>query len=96
MKPLRTLQAVLIAAFLFCQAAPARAADWPAVNPQELALKDDPANPGAAAMILYRQSDTDNVGDYRNEYFRVKIFSEAGKKYGDIPWRLGLLKRASR
>jgi hypothetical protein len=31
------------------------AADWPAISKEELAMTDDPANPGAAAILLYRE-----------------------------------------
>src|SRR3990170_3398222 len=29
--------------------------DWLPITPEELALKDNPASPGSAAMILYRE-----------------------------------------
>lgn len=58
--------------------------EWPPVNPADLALKDNPANPGSDAMILYREEHTDSSQAFVEEYYRVKIFTEAGKKYGDI------------
>jgi len=83
-KPLRTLPALFIAALLLCPAAPLFAADWPPVDPQELALKDDPAHPGVAAIILYHEDNLDNAQSVETQYYRIKIFTEAGKKYADI------------
>ena len=76
----------LIAVLLSLGAAYALAAgdDFPPVNPQELAMKQDASNPTASALILYRESNTNNVESVKTEYYRVKIFTEAGKKYADI------------
>jgi len=59
--------------------------DWLPVPPADLALKDNPAQPGANAMILYRRSRVDakraNIDeDFDEEYFRVKIFTAQGAK----------------
>jgi len=64
------------------------AEDWPPIKPEELAVKDNPASPGSSAMILYRDVHTDDVARVRTEYFRIKIFTDAGQKYADveIPW----------
>ncbi|MGB8990008.1 MAG: DUF3857 domain-containing protein [Candidatus Sulfotelmatobacter sp.] len=52
-------------------------------------MKDNPASPGAAAMILYRENfvneiyvDTD--GPYVDDYARIKIFTEKGERWGDV------------
>ena len=58
--------------------------EWLPVNPADLALKDNPASPGSNAMILYRQEHTDGSNAYSTEYYRIKIFTEAGKKWGDV------------
>jgi len=58
--------------------------EWPPVPPEELALKDDPANPGASAILLYREISTDDVKAVGTNYYRVKILTESGKKYADI------------
>lgn len=58
--------------------------EWQPVNPADLALKDNPASPGSDAMILYREEHTDASHATFDEYYRVKIFTEAGKKQGDI------------
>ncbi len=66
-------------------AVPARANDdWRPIHPADLALKDNPSSPGSQAMILYREEYTDSMGSYVTEYYRIKIFTAAGKKYGDI------------
>jgi hypothetical protein len=66
-------------------AVPARANDeWRPINPADLALKDNPSSPGSQAMILYREEYTDSMGSYVTEYYRIKIFNAAGKKYGDV------------
>ncbi len=77
-----------IPVWLTIAALPSRAAvDWPAIPPEDLALKDNPAQPGAPAMILYRESviNSKEVRKfYEDHYYRLKIFTEAGKKYADI------------
>jgi hypothetical protein len=66
-----------------------RAQDWLAVSPEDLALKDNPKQPGADAMILYRSLSDDASkaaasGDTLEEYVRIKIFTQAGVKEGHI------------
>ena len=66
--------------------------EWLPINPADLALKDNPASPGSHAMILYREEHTDSMLSFDTEYMRIKIFTEEGKKYGDveIPFVKGL------
>jgi hypothetical protein len=59
--------------------------DWLPVPPADLALKDNPASPGANAMILYRRSFVDARragidGSFDEEYVRIKIFTAQGVK----------------
>jgi uncharacterized protein DUF3857 len=59
--------------------------DWLPVSPADLALKDNPAQPGADAMILYRRSHVDAKRadideDFDEEYFRIKVFTAQGAK----------------
>ena len=51
------LVAILFAALPHSSSA---ADDWLPIPPEDLALKDNPAGPGAHAMILYRSSDMDS------------------------------------
>ncbi|HKS97054.1 MAG TPA: DUF3857 domain-containing protein [Terriglobia bacterium] len=56
----------------------------PEISKADWALTDDAANPGASAVILYRQSDTDDKLAFTKNFYRIKILKEDGKKYGDI------------
>ena len=49
-------------------------------------MTGDPKAPGAPAIILFRQVDRDDRGHTAHEdvYFRIKILTEEGRKYGDI------------
>ena len=83
------LFSALLFAMLFSLARPVFADDWLPVPPEDLAMKDNPKQPGADAMILYRNNvvNAKNAGydgDSDEEYIRMKIFTETGKKYGDI------------
>src|SRR5215475_8052679 len=62
---------------------------WLPISPDDLALKDNPASPGADAMILYRENivDATNIhvdGDSDQEYFRIKIFTQQGTKWANV------------
>src|SRR5271155_4464430 len=62
------------------------------VSADELNLKSEPLAPGASAIILYRQVDRDdNVHTpHEDNYIRVKILTEEGRKYADVEipfWR---------
>lgn len=79
---------ILMLAFV---AAPhsSRADDWLPIAPEDLAMKDNPKQPGLDAMILYRQVSVDvskaNIsGDAENEYYRIKIFTQDGTKRGHV------------
>src|SRR5271154_7126045 len=68
--------------------------DWLPVPPADLALKDNPSQPGAHAMILYRESAVNEKyavpdGASVSEYVRIKIFTQEGTDQGnvEIPFR---------
>jgi hypothetical protein len=64
---------------------PAHAAtDWPPIAPDELALKDNPASPNSLAMILFREETVNSKDSTEIYYYRIKIFTEEGKKRADI------------
>ncbi|MGH9684113.1 MAG: DUF3857 domain-containing protein [Candidatus Acidiferrales bacterium] len=70
---------------------------WLPIPPEDLAMKDNPASPGANAMILYRENTvneklTDIDGPFVDEYIRIKIFTQQGTSEGDvqIPFFKGL------
>ncbi len=58
--------------------------DWLPITPEELALKDNPAQPGSSAMILYREMFTDDLNAFEKNYYRIKVFTEEGKKQADV------------
>ena len=57
---------------------------WQPIPKEDLALKDNPADPGSAAMILERQTYTDDEKRLQTEWIRIKVFTERGKDYADI------------
>jgi hypothetical protein len=71
------------------QGSAAMAADWLPVTPEDLHLTSLAQAPGAAAVILYRQVDRDDSQSCQDEYLRIKILSDQGRKYADveIPFR---------
>ena len=56
------------------------------VLPEELKMTKEPLAQGAPAIILFRQVDRDDTGHTAHEdnYFRIKILTEEGRKYADI------------
>jgi hypothetical protein len=83
-------RAISASLFLICAnflAAGSSSADWPPITREDLSLKDNPAEPGASAMILYREEIINNKDfhDFYSEHFyRIKIFNDSGKKYADV------------
>jgi hypothetical protein len=64
---------------------PGQIADaWQPVPKDDLALKDNPANPGSSAMILERQVYTDDEKRVQTEWVRIKVLTEAGRTYADV------------
>src|ERR1700734_808723 len=62
---------------------------WLPVPPEDLALKDNPKQPGADAMILYREDVVNAAhvtvgGDTVEEDLRIKIFTQEGTKEGHV------------
>jgi hypothetical protein len=68
------------------------------VSPEELKMTSEPNAPGAPAIILHREVQRDDCGvtchstgasfmsadRFEEGYFRIKIFTEEGRKYGDV------------
>jgi hypothetical protein len=56
------------------------------VNPEELKMTSEPQAPGAPAIILYRQvyRDDDRYTPHEDNYLRVKILTEEGRKHADV------------
>ena len=55
-------------------------------SPDELKMTSEPQAPGAAAILLFRQIDRDDNGrtSHEDDYFRIKILKEDGRKYADV------------
>src|SRR5580698_1765221 len=56
------------------------------VSQDELKITSEPRAPGASAIILYRQVDRDDNSrtSHEDNYYRIKILTEEGRKYADI------------
>ncbi|MGA1986899.1 MAG: DUF3857 domain-containing protein [Candidatus Sulfotelmatobacter sp.] len=68
------------------------------VSPEELKMTSEPLAPGAPAIILYREVYRDDCGitchspnvgvmsadRFEDDYIRIKILTEAGRKYGEV------------
>lgn len=78
---------IICAALLFPQFA--RAIGFQPISSDELKLTSEPKAPGAAAIILFRQVDRDDNGrtTHEDNYFRIKILKEEGRKHADIEIR---------
>jgi len=66
----------------------------PPVSADDLKMTSEPQAPGASAIILYRQvdrNDNDRIAPREDDFFRIKILKEEGRKYADveIPFRKG-------
>jgi transglutaminase-like putative cysteine protease len=87
----RTVFGVAVVCLLLFAAARSLSATegWLPIPPEDLALKDNPKQPGADAMILYRESVIDarkanTDGDTVEDYYRIKIFTQEGTKHAHI------------
>ncbi len=78
------LASVLLSAAAFARQPSAASDDWLPIPPADLALKDNPADPGASAMILYRDGEVVSQDFSIHEYVRIKIFTQEGIKEGDV------------
>jgi hypothetical protein len=88
----KLVMGVAIALGIF--AIPEAWAGFQPVSPEELKITSEPLAPGAAAIILYRQVDRDDNGrtSHEDNYLRIKILTEEGRKYADI--EIPFLKRS--
>jgi hypothetical protein len=58
--------------------------DWLPIDPADLKMTSEPKAPGAPAIYLYRQVDRDDQGGRESQYYRIKIFTEEGRKQADV------------
>ncbi len=62
---------------------------WLPIAPQDMQVKGVPGNPGAAAIQLYLSYYKDDNDKFISVYKRVKILTEAGRKYADVEIPIG-------
>ena len=87
MRRLRSLAKLLVVVCLLSLAPKldAQLSDtWQPISAEDLALKDNPANPGSPAMILERKIYTDDEKRLQTEWMRIKVFTEEGRAYADV------------
>ena len=74
--------------FVFCLLAVPRlrAVGFQPPSPDEIKMTSEPLAPGAPAIILFRQVDRDDDvrTGHEDDYIRIKILTEEGRKYGDV------------
>lgn len=59
-------------------------ADWPPISPEDLKMTEFPQHKGAPAVVLLRQEIADDPNNNHSVYMRIKILSEAGRRYADV------------
>jgi transglutaminase-like putative cysteine protease len=69
-----------------CYSLPAYADRFQPVSPEELKMTSEPQAAGAEAIILFRQVDRDDSypNAHEDNYLRIKILTEEGRKHADI------------
>jgi hypothetical protein len=65
---------------------PCRAQGFPPLSPEDLKMTSEPAAPGAAAVILFREVDRDDNGhtSHEDNYVRIKILTEEGRDHANV------------
>ena len=58
--------------------------EWQPIDPADLAMKSEPLDPGAVAIFLYREIVSDDNAGTADYYFRIKILTDAGKKWATV------------
>jgi hypothetical protein len=75
--------------FLMSAAPVLRAGDFPQISKEEMDIKSVPEQPGASAVILFYEQVNDDNRHFKSIYVRLKVLTEAGRKYGDVEIRYG-------
>ncbi|MGB8958671.1 MAG: DUF3857 domain-containing protein [Candidatus Aminicenantales bacterium] len=86
--------ALAIGAFLALPAPAAAQTTWPPILMDDAAMKDCPQQPGAPAVILYREEITDVESRTTTVFKRLKILTAAGRDLSniEIPFITGYTK----
>jgi len=81
-----TLSMLVVVGMVAFPPATASAQGFQPPSPEELKMTSEPLAPGAPAIILYRQVDRDDNWHtpHEDNYVRIKILTEEGRKYADI------------
>jgi hypothetical protein len=84
--PYRRFMMVCLSAVLFACVAPVRtvASDFKPIPPEELQIKEVPGQPNAPAIVLFHEELADDVMHFQSVYTRLKVLTEAGRKYADV------------
>ena len=66
-----------------------QAAKWEAIPPELLALKDNPYDPGAGALVVFNNGELrlfyqSDMWIELEVYRRIKIFNDEGKRYATV------------
>jgi hypothetical protein len=59
-------------------------AGLPPLSPEDQALTSIPEQPGAPAVVLYREETDDDNMHYHAVNTRIKVLTDAGRKYADV------------
>ena len=62
----------------------AKADDWPPLTAEDRSMTSLPEQPGAAAVVLLREDESDDAHNHRMVYVRIKVLTEPGRKYADV------------
>jgi hypothetical protein len=84
---LRAVALVGLVGLAMCIGSAARADEFVAPTPEELAMKEVPGYPGVAAVVLLRREIDMNDLHVVHHYERIKILTEEGKKYANVELR---------
>lgn len=82
-RSLRSLFLSAICVLVLFSAVAARA-DWPAVTKDELNYKGVPGQPDAPAVVLMHDRIDDNEHHVKNEYYKIKILTDAGRERATV------------
>ena len=75
---------VLFSSILLSLTILAFGADWPPISDSDRSLTSIPEQPGASAVILVREQTDDNMNNLLQVYERIKILTDAGRKYATV------------
>ena len=78
--------AVLLAVLVWAAQEAKAGIGFQPVSQEELKMASEPLAPGAPAIILYRQVERDDnpFTGHEEQYYRIKIFTEEGRKHADV------------